>query len=503
MNRTLLVARREYRAITSTRGFWVMLLIIPIAIAASQLITRIIRPTTTISYVIADGGRYTPAIDHRVELIHQRQVLGDLSEYAQRWNLGSLSPGAVWASGRRLFSDADIEAFINAGGAETALRSISPGLPRNAPAFKLAAPAFIRVPAPPELPTDRGLEAFAAAAPAVLQRDVQSRGGQEAVALAVYIPENFGTESPVRIWTNGRPNETLIEIIRGELNSVLRARAIEASGIPIQTFAQISRINTPVVVTAPPQGRGREQMMTRSLVPIALVYLLLITEVVTGSMLLQGVLEEKSNKLLESILACIHPRELMHGKLIGLGAVGLTIILVWVGCAVGAAFAIQGLVADFLRPSLAALDQPWMIAAMLFYFMAGYIIVSMIYLAIGSLSSSLQDAQAYLTPVILLTMLPTVMLMVSVLQDPHSMIAQVMSWVPLYTPFAMLARLGSGVSFIEVLATSAMLLVFMWLEVVLLGGVFRASLLQTGQPPKLAAYLRSILNRDGAQKADS
>ena len=82
-----------------------------------------------------------------------------------------------------------------------------------------------------------------------------------------------------------------------------------------------------MAVTAPPQGGGRSQMMVRSIVPLALVYLLLTAALITGGMMLQGVIEERSNRLLEAVLACVEPRELMDGKLIGLGAVGLTIML--------------------------------------------------------------------------------------------------------------------------------------------------------------------------------
>jgi ABC-2 type transport system permease protein len=71
-----------------------------------------------------------------------------------------------------------------------------------------------------------------------------------------------------------------------------------------------------------------------------------------------------------------------------------------------------------------------------------------------------------------------------------------MSWIPLYTPFAMLVRLGSGVSTAEILGTGLLLVVFVTLELLLLGRVFRASLLNTGQPPKLGAFLKLMLRRE-------
>jgi ABC-2 type transport system permease protein len=168
-----------------------------------------------------------------------------------------------------------------------------------------------------------------------------------------------------------------------------------------------------------------------------------------------------------------------------------------VAAAVGAALLVLGVVADIVKPSLAVIE-PWMFAAMLFYFVAGYLIISMLYLAIGALSNSLQDAQSYLMPVIMIIMLPVVFMMVSVAQQPNGVFPLVLSWIPLYTPFAMLARMGAGVSMIEVLGTGAMLLAFVVIEMMLLGRLFQASLLRTGQPPKLGAFIGMMFGKNTA-----
>ena len=130
---------------------------------------------------------------------------------------------------------------------------------------------------------------------------------------------------------------------------------------------------------------------------------------------------------------------------------------------------------------------------MIFYFISGYIVLSMVFLAIGSVSDSIQDAQSYLTPVIMLVMIPVIILMQAALRGPDEFIVQLLSWIPLYTPFAMLARLGTGVSLGEILGTSALLVVFIALELVVLGRIFRASLLSAGKPGwrELVAKVRS------------
>jgi len=492
MSRTLLVALREYRQIAATRGFWAMLMVVPLAIAVSIFAARFLGPPPSVAYVIVDAsGQYAPAIERRIELDYQRQVLVDLSAYARRRNVQSADLGAVWASGGAWFSDPQVAAFAAGGGVNAAMRRIQPRLPASAPVFTPRPRPFLPAPPPQGVPTDQGPDRFGAALAPYLQHGVLTAEGKRPLALAVYVPQGFGGPGAVvRMWTDGRANPLLIDAVRSELTGAMRLRALQAVGVPAATAAGIETLSAPLLVIQPSSG-GREQAMIRSAVPLALVYLLLITAISTGSMMLQGVIEERSNKLLEAVVACVRPSELMYGKLLGLGAVGLTVVAVWLGGAIGAAFlAGPGLVADVLRPSLGALNQPWMIAALIFYFLTGYLIVSMVFLAIGSLSNSMQDAQSYLMPVLMVIMLPVVMMMNAALMNPDGPLPRILSWIPIYTPFAMLARLGGGVPMVEVLGTAAMLIVFVPLEIFLLGRVFQASLLSTGQPPKLAGFAR-------------
>ena len=384
-----------------------------------------------------------------------------------------------------------MERFIAEGGAAAAVARLQPHLPRGAPAFKPPPRLFIEVPPPRGVPTDGVPDAFGRALAAPLQGDVVTPEGKRPLALAVYIPKDFGQPGAVaRMWTNGRLNTVLFNDIRGQLTAALQLQALQASGLAPEAAARIQTLSAPIQVSEPPPGASRGVISTKSIVPLALVYLLLMTAITTGSMMLQGVIEERSNKLLESVLACIRPGELMYGKLLGLGGVGLSIVAVWAGCAAAAAFSAQGIVSDLLRPSLTALDQPWIVAAMIFYFLSGYLVLSMIFLTIGSLSDSMQDAQAYLSPVILLTMLPVMFMMQAALRSPDSAFVHVLSWIPLYTPFAMLARLGTGVPAMEMLGTGGLLIAFIAIELVLLGRVFRASLLSAGQPASPAVFAR-------------
>jgi len=297
-------------------------------------------------------------------------------------------------------------------------------------------------------------------------------------------------------WSDGPPPASLMGALQDTLTRAMRLRFIQAQGLSRATAVQAGEIAPLIAVNRPPQGKGQEQVVIRSILPLMVSYLLLMSLMLSGSWMLQGTVEERSNKLIETVLACISPDELMYGKLVGTVAVGLTMVAFWIGCAIAAAFATQGMIADFLRPALAPLAQPTVAIAMIYYFLAGYLMISMIFLTIGAMSDSFRDAQSYLSPVMLVIAMPFAIIAQAVLHDPSSLGVRIMSWIPIYTPFTMLARLGAGVPVWEVIGCGVTLALFVAVEVVLLGRVFRASLLGGGSKPNLARIGRLMRGRE-------
>ncbi|MGH7010898.1 MAG: ABC transporter permease [Caulobacteraceae bacterium] len=494
LSRALLVAGRDYRQVSSTRAFRLTLFIVPLAIAISVGAMRLIIPSGPANFVMVDAsGRFGGAIERRLEIDHAREVMTALADYERKW-----MKGAPAIEGPQ--SDEAVDAFIAGGGAPATLAQIRGRLAPDAPAFKAPDADWRRLALPSGVPADKGPDAFGRAIAPWLTGTVKARRAVRP-ALAIWIPADFGKSAdPVRIWTSGLRGEGLIAVIRSELTSALRIDALSQSGLAPSASAAISRLSAPVAVIPPPSGKGSQGMMIRSAVPIALVYVLLIASMTCGSMMLQGVIEERSDRLIESVLACISPEELMGGKLIGLGGIGLTIMAVWGGCALAGAFAAHGEVRQVALTSLKAIDQPWMILALVYYFLCGYLILAMAFLAVGSMSDSMQDATGYLSPMVLVIVVPVILMMDAALIDPGGALPKVLSWIPLYTPFAMLARLTSGVSAAEVGGTAILLAAFVSLELIALGRLFRASVLSAGQPPNLAGLARRILSGGEAAK---
>src|SRR6185369_6598427 len=135
----------------------------------------------------------------------------------------------------------------------------------------------------------------------------------------------------------------------------------------------------------------------------------------------------------------------------------------------------------------------------IYFFILGYVTISVFFLAIGAMSDSMRDAQGYLMPVIMAIILPISILMQAVLAGgTGGVMLEVLTWIPIWTPFAVLARLGLGIPTWEVMGTGLLLAAFTALQLVLLGRLFRESLLATGQRPRIAEIVARI-RRAGAR----
>jgi ABC-type Na+ efflux pump permease subunit len=491
VNNILLIALREYRQITRMRSFWLTLLILPLALTVAPLTERFMGEDEADRVMIVDrqGGEAAQAIAARLNLDHERRVMNDLARYVQRHKLDAPA-SAAWARSDRWYSDAEVERFAAEGGSKRALAALR--LKPETPEFEPPEPRFEVVAPPAEL---AGLDraAFDRYVEGLL-RPADKK--VEALDALVLVPEDFASTGTARLFTSGRPNAAFVGSVQETLTRSLRQGLLTGRGVPADVAAAAATVTPNLLITQPAPGSGaREALLVRSILPLAASYLLMMALMLSGSWMLQGTIEERSNKLLETVLATVSPEQLMHGKLLGTVAVGLTMIAVWIGCGAFAAYATQGAIADFIRPALAPLTSPATIIAMIYFFVVGYVAISVFFLAVGAISDSMNDAQGYLMPIILLILLPITILIRGILEGGQGIGITILTWVPVWTPFAVLARLGSGIPAWEVVGSGLLLAAFVALELLLLGRLFRASLLAQGQKPGLAELAARLRGR--------
>lgn len=221
----------------------------------------------------------------------------------------------------------------------------------------------------------------------------------------------------------------------------------------------------------------------------ALVFFIYLTLIFYGIYVLRGVLEEKSNRIVEVIVSSVKPFHLMLGKIVGIGAVGLTQIAIW---ALSALLLTAPQLASAL--SISADQLPKVSAASLIflpvYFVLGYFLYATIYAGIGSMFNSEEDAQQMLSVANIFLVVPMFMLM-PVMKNPGGMMATVLSLIPFFTPTLMYLRIGVqmppawqiGLSIVIMLATIVLMI---WL----VAKIYRVGILMYGKKPTIPEILR-------------
>jgi ABC-2 type transport system permease protein len=225
----------------------------------------------------------------------------------------------------------------------------------------------------------------------------------------------------------------------------------------------------------------------------AVMFILYISIVLYGVSVMRSVVEEKTSRVVELMAAAAKPRDLMAGKIVGVGAVGIAQMTVWLTMALVTLKYRDSLLGLFgvssggaVLPTL-AFSQ---IAVVLLYFLLGYFFYAALFAAVGAMVSSDQEAQQAQTPVTMALMIPAACVSL-VANNPRGMMAQVMTNVPFSSPILMPMRyLLGGATLLQVLVSAVILIISTLIVIRLAAKIYRVGILMYGKRPSLGELLR-------------
>ena len=284
-------------------------------------------------------------------------------------------------------------------------------------------------PAPPALAATIHEQAHAAGFTARVHRYASLPAGEQAVRQGRIDVLVSGTR---RLEWQGRADEQLRAVVTGAIQLVTVRERAAAQGISARALASLL---APVTVTSAELGHvaGRGPGDETAVMVMTLVLFLCIS--VFGAMVLSGVLEEKSSRVVEVLLARIPARALLAGKIAGIGLLGLAQIGVTALAALAAITTVHSIDLPAIRGTVLAWAIVW--------FVLGYALYATVYGALGSLGSRAEDGQAVGGPV--MVMLPLAYFAsFAMIAQPASAAAKASSYFPLTAPMAMPGRIAMG-----------------------------------------------------------
>lgn len=211
------------------------------------------------------------------------------------------------------------------------------------------------------------------------------------------------------------------------------------------TLAALLLDPTPVIESsalAPAGARPSGEAAGLYLLPYFLMFILYLALAMTSGFMLQSVSKEKENRTAEMLLVSVPPRQLMFGKILGLSAVGLLQVAIWITAFFGVLSASGGLFGIEIRldGETAARVIPWTIG----YFLLGYLLYASAYATLGVLAPTLRDANHFVYIAIIPLVIPLLFNTVFA-TEPNGALATTLSLVPFTAPVAMAARLGGSI----------------------------------------------------------
>ena len=327
----------------------------------------------------------------------------------------------------------------------------------------------------------------------------------------LHIPE-FDIEDPsgISFYGEENPSMSLISYLENNLRKKIEEQRLFESGIDPKI---INDVRTKVAIKSITLDDEGTETVSDATVNYAigfvagiLIYMFIF---IYGNQIMQGVIEEKSSRIVEILVSSLKPFQLKLGKIIGIAGVGLTQLLIWIVLIGTLTTIVTGFLGmqmpqqqamELANPELAqglaqntdmgdillvlsGINYIQIVLSFVFYFLGGYLLYGALFAAIGSAVDAPSDAQQFMLPVTIPLIVAYMGLFVFVLNDPNSTTSFWLSVVPLTSPIAMMGRVSYGVPIWELMLSMGLLIVGFLFTTWVAGKIYRIGILMHGTKP--------------------
>ncbi len=340
----------------------------------------------------------------------------------------------------------------------------------------------------------------------------------------LFIEENILTSpTGARLYTNGPASISLEQDITSQIENTIETEKLKSyniqdldqilnevkSDISLQTFRNDQEI----------EDTNASSSFLSYIIGMLMTFLLYIFLLLYGQMVMTSIIEEKNNRVLEIVVSSIKPSQLMLGKITGIGLVAVTQVLIW-GALISS---ISGLILPSLLPAevmtevnaynngtidiATANNDAEMLQAistignvgyvlsifgyLMLFLIGGFLFYSSIYAAIGSAVDNIQDAGQFQS-IVVFPIIIGLILATTVVADPNSTLATVMSMIPFTSPMVMMARIPFGIATWEIVTSLVILYISFIVMVWLAAKIYRVGIFMYGKKPTIKELIRWI-----------
>ncbi|TVP49860.1 MAG: ABC transporter permease [Mongoliibacter sp.] len=325
----------------------------------------------------------------------------------------------------------------------------------------------------------------------------------------LYIPKiDLNNPSGIVFYGDSNPSMNFISYLESSLKRRIEEQRLYESGIDPEV---ISAYRTKVNIRSITLDNSGEEKFTDATVNYAIGFstgiLIYIFIFVYGNQIMHGVIEEKSSRIVEILVSSLKPFQLMMGKIIGIGAVGLTQFLIWMVLISSVSFFVIGYfgmqmpqqqVMEMANPQLTSsintetpeiagilevikeINFVKLALTFIFYFLGGYLLYGAFFAAIGAAVDAPSEAQQFMLPITIPLLIAYMGLFVFVLNDPNSNVSFWLSIVPFTSPIAMMGRASYGIPLFDLALSMSLLIIGFLFSTWVAGKIYRIGILVHG-----------------------
>ena len=351
----------------------------------------------------------------------------------------------------------------------------------------------------------------------------------------LHIPENILTTNRAEMISDKQVTFDVKNMITNRIENIIEGEKkktiLDAIGIP-DLEKKLAATKTNITVETIKLGEAGKAVKSSTEIAMAIGYiagfLMYFFVLMYGIMVMRGVMEEKTNRIVEVIISSVKPFQLLFGKIVGIGLVGLTQIAIWVilGIAIStgvtafsghgsaetvtqaqsimstqgmeqmaaAAPAPKNATIEILQ-MIGGLNIPLIIFSLFFYFICGFILYASFYGAIGSAVDSDEDAQQMMFP-LMMPLIFSIIILFAVAKNPEGSLAFWASIIPFTSPVIMVARIPFGVPAWQIILSMAILLATILGTIWMAGKIYRTGILMYGKKVSIKEIVKWLFYKN-------
>ena len=303
-------------------------------------------------------------------------------------------------------------------------------------------------------------------------------------AFVLYIPGNISNGGTIEMFSQKKAGISVINTIESQLNDQMRTKLLADAGIDVLMLDKIKPKLSVVSKELTLEGEKDSSSGAAMAVGFAAAILIYMSLFIYGIQVMRGIIEEKTSRIVEVVISSVKPFQLMMGKIVGIGLVGLTQFLLWITLSIGlmtvasqvmfkgkmdqiksevpmnkqaAALSTDGPGMDIIK-AVQTVDWTYILPIFIIFFLGGFMLYSALFAAVGSAVESDTETQQFMLPITLPLLFTYIMSFSFIVNNPDSSLSFWLSIIPFTSPIAMMVRLPFGVPNWE-LALSIILLI--------------------------------------------